>query len=197
MDEQEEITQHYLAASTVVDYRHPQVWQQAQALAQGAPDTLQVARRCFEFVRDGIAHSFDIDSGPVSCSASEVLRQGHGICYAQSHLLAALLRANGIPAGFCYQRLDDEQGGFCLHGFNSVYLPEYGWYRIDARGNTGDIDAQFSPPHERLAFTTQGRGEIDYGLNLVEPLPCVIRALQGAPSIEALRNALPASIRMG
>jgi hypothetical protein len=197
MDEQSEIGAEYLAASVVVDYLHTEVWQRANVLAQGASDALEVARRCYEFVRDEIAHSFDIDRDPVSCSASEVLHNGHGICYAQSHLLAALLRANGIAAGFSYQRLDDDEGGFCLHGFNSVYLPEFGWYRIDARGNTGDIDAQFCPPQERLAFTTSGRGEIDYGLNLAEPLFCVVNALHRADSIAVLRHTLPSSIRMG
>lgn len=197
MGEQADIAPDYLAASAVVDYRHPQVWRQAQAMGQGAGGALQLARRCFEYVRDEIAHSFDIDSDPVSCSASEVLLNGHGICYAQSHLLAALLRANGIPAGFCYQRLDDGEGGFCLHGFNSVYLPEHGWYRIDARGNSGDIDARFSPPLEQLAFASSGRGECDYDLNLAEPAPCVVKALQGAPDTRALRRTLPSGIRMG
>ena len=197
MDEQSDIASGYLAASAIVDYRHPDVWRRAQALAQGAVDVLDVARRCYGFVRDEIAHSFDISSDPVSCTASEVLRNGHGICYAQSHLLAALLRANGVPAGFSYQRLDDDDGGFCLHGFNSVYLPEYGWYRIDARGNTSDIDAQFCPPQERLAFAVSGKGEIDYGLNLAEPLSCVVKALQNADSLDALRSTLPSSVSMG
>lgn len=197
MAEQSEPGSEYLAASAIVDYHHPAVRQRAQALAQGAADALEVARRCYGFVRDEIAHSFDVDREPVSCSASEVLHHGHGICYAQSHLLAALLRANAIPAGFCYQRLDDGEGGFCLHGFNSIYLPVHGWYRVDARGNTGDIDAQFTPPQERLAFTSDGRGELDYGLNLAEPLPCVVRALQRAESLAALRHTLPSSVRMG
>jgi transglutaminase-like putative cysteine protease len=33
-----------------------------------------------------------------------------------------------------------------------VYLKDYGWYRIDARGNKAGVDAQFTPPHEKLAF---------------------------------------------
>jgi len=37
---------------------------------------------------------------PVTCKASDVLIYGTGYCYAKSHLLAALLRANAIPAGF-------------------------------------------------------------------------------------------------
>ncbi len=39
-----------------------------------------------------------------------------------------------------------------LHGLNAVHLPEFGWYRIDPRGNKPGVDAQFSPPVERLAF---------------------------------------------
>lgn len=197
MAEQSEIKTDYLAASTIVDFHHPEVFRLARTLAQEEVDTVGVARRCYLFVRDEIAHSFDINRNPVSCSASEVLHNGHGICYAQSHLLAALLRANGIPAGFSYQRLSDDRGGFALHAFNTVYLPKYGWYRIDARGNTGNIDAQFCPPQEKLAFSNEARGEIDYGLNLFEPLPCLVKALKGAKSIKALRNSLPSSIRMG
>jgi transglutaminase-like putative cysteine protease len=197
MKQVDEIAPAWLAASAVVDFRDEQVRREAEALAQGAGDRVEVAHRCFLFVRDEIAHSFDIGSGQVACSASDVLRYGHGICYAQSHLLAALLRANGIPAGFSYQRLCDDEGGFCLHGFNTLYLPQHGWYRVDARGNTNGIDARFCPPQERLAFTTAARGEVDYGLNLAEPLPCVVRALQGAPDIDALRRSLPTSVGMG
>ena len=84
----------------------------------------------------------------VTCRASDVLAARTGFCYAKSHLLAALLRANGIPAALCYQRLSiDGQGPpFCLHGLNAVHLPEHGWYRIDARGNKPGVDAQFTPP---------------------------------------------------
>lgn len=197
MQKQAEIPPVYLAASEIIDYHHPLVSSRAQALAKGSADKLELARHCYEFVRDEIPHSFDINAEPVSCSASEVLQNGHGICYAQSHLLAALLRANGIPAGFDYQRLYDDELDYCLHGFNSVYLPEFGWYRVDARGNTGDIDAQFSPPRERLAFPTGLPGEIDYGLNLAAPAPSVVRALKGAETLEQLRTGLPSSIRMG
>ena len=71
----------------------------------------------------------------MTCSASQVLLHGTGFCYAKGHLLAALLRANAIPVGSCYQRLRIDGTGppFCLHGFNSVHLPAIGWYRIDAR----------------------------------------------------------------
>ncbi len=52
-----------------------------------------------------IGCSADINGKVVTCKASEVLRYKEGICNAKAHLLATILRANGIPSGFCYQRL--------------------------------------------------------------------------------------------
>ncbi|MBL0716467.1 MAG: transglutaminase family protein [Desulfosarcina sp.] len=73
---------------------------------------------------------------------------GTGYCYSKSHLLAALLRANDIPAGLCYQRLtvSDNKPPFCIHGLNAVYLEQHGWYRLDARGNKSGVTAEFCPP---------------------------------------------------
>ncbi|MGA9085354.1 MAG: transglutaminase domain-containing protein [Methanoregula sp.] len=82
-------------------------------------------------------HSWDYKANPVTLSASAVLERKTGYCFAKSHLLAALLRANAIPAGLCYQRLKnhaDVGPAFYLHGLNAVWLEEYGWYRADARG---------------------------------------------------------------
>jgi len=58
-----------------------------------------------------------------------------------------------------------------------VYLQDTGWYRIDPRGNKEGVDAQFTPPLERLAFSTFGRVEVDIQGVWAEPLPVVTRAL--------------------
>ena len=49
----------------------------------------------------------------------------------------------------------------CLHGLNAVHLEEYGWYRVDPRGNKPGVEAEFAPPVERLAFLVFGPGEAD------------------------------------
>ncbi|MEZ0154964.1 MAG: transglutaminase family protein [Candidatus Reddybacter sp.] len=49
-------------------------------------------------MRDQISHSLDSQQNPVTYRASSVLEYGTGYCYAKSHLLVALLRANSIPA---------------------------------------------------------------------------------------------------
>lgn len=183
----------YLAASDIIDWQHPLVAARARELAAGSSDPVAIARRCFEFVRDEIRHSWDFRQNPVTCRASDVLRHGTGYCYAKSHLLAALLRANGIPAGFCYQRLSRGDSGppYCLHGLNGVWLPEHGWYRVDARGNKPGVDARFSPPTERLAFRLQDPSEADLPGILAEPLPEVIRVLTTCATVEEVYDNLP------
>jgi transglutaminase-like putative cysteine protease len=180
-------------STDVVDWQHPAVLARARSLAGGLSDQSATAKRCFEWVRDEIKHSRDFRMLPVTCSASEVLQEGSGYCYAKSHLLAALLRANGIPAGFCYQRLsrDDNGAPFSLHGLNAVHLPDFGWYRVDPRGNKAGVDAQFVPPIERLAFSINLPGEADLPEIWPDPLPVVVEALRAHTSADALFEALP------
>ncbi|MCO8120165.1 transglutaminase family protein [Stieleria sp. TO1_6] len=181
----------YLGVCSVIDHDAAEIRRVAVQLC-GA-DAIDTARRCFEFVRDQIRHSSDFQLNPVTCRASDVLMHGTGYCYAKSHLLCALLRANRIPAGMCYQRLTvaGDQPPFCLHGFNAVYLPPWGWYRIDPRGNRDGIDARFDPPTERLAFTTDHPGEIDLPGIYAQPLPQVVACLTRHNSWGAVYRDLP------
>jgi hypothetical protein len=184
----------YLAATDIIDWDSPEVLALARALAEGAHEPRDVARRCFEWVRDEIRHSADHRLNPVTCAATEVLRHGTGFCYAKSHLLAALLRANEIPSGFCYQRLSLDGAGppFCLHGFNAVHLPGLGWYRVDPRGNRPDlIAATFDPPTERLPFEPRLAGEATFAEVHADPMPIVVEALRRYPTREELLDHLP------
>ncbi|MBU5613161.1 transglutaminase-like domain-containing protein [Geomonas azotofigens] len=183
----------YLEATEYIDWRHAAVLEQARRLTAGGGNQTEIARRCFEFVRDEIRHSWDHKLGPVTCRASDVLEHGTGYCYAKSHLLAALLRANGIPAGLCYQRLSLHDGGppYCLHGLNAVWLPDHGWYRIDPRGNKHGIDARFAPPDEHLAFSISERLEADLPEIWPEPLPLVTRVLTTHKTISEVYQNLP------
>lgn len=183
----------YLDSSEYIDWKHPLVATKAVELAEGSLSDETVAKRCFEFVRDSIKHSWDYRMNPVTCKASEVLIHGTGYCYAKSHLLAALLRANAIPAGLCYQRLTIETDGtaYCLHGLNAVYLKRHGWYRIDARGNKPDVAAEFCPPIEKLAFSIVDASERDLPEIWSEPLPLVIEALTLNKTVEQVFDNLP------
>lgn len=183
----------FLEVTRVVDWDHPRVQAVAEQLRAGQADPMRISRRCFEWVRDEIKHTHDHSLPEVPCAASEVLEAGHGFCYAKSHLLAALLRANGIRAGFCYQRLalDVDGSSHCLHGLNAIRLPRIGWYRVDARGNRAGVDAQFDPPVERLAFQSTAAGEADLPEVWAEPLPIIVEALRRHRNATELADALP------
>lgn len=187
----------FLRAMDVIDWTAPEIQARAAELAGGSRDVATVTRACFEWVRDQIPHTVDAGREDVTCDASDVLAAGTGFCYAKSHLLVALLRANGVRAGFCYQRLtkDDAGGQFVLHGLAAVDLGEggwyRGWYRIDPRGNKAGVDAQFTPPIERLAFPTSTPGEILFPKVYPDPLPIVVRALRSHQTATDLRAHLP------
>lgn len=184
---------HYLDTSEYIDWKHPLVIAKAAELAECCVTDEAIAKRCFEFVRDAIKHSWDYRMNPVTCKASDVLTHGTGYCYAKSHLLAALLRANAVPAGLCYQRLTVETDGppYCLHGLNAVYLEQHGWYRIDARGNKPGVAADFCPPTEKLAFPIIDALETDFPQMLAEPLPLVVKALTQNKTVEQVFENLP------
>ncbi len=155
--------------------------------------TAAIAKACFEWVSDEVRHSVDYQMNPVTCRASDVLKYKTGYCYAKSHLLAALLRANEIPAGFCYQRLsiDDQGAPYCLHGYNAVYLPEIGWYRVGPRGNRKGVNAQFTPPKEQLAYSVRLPEEANFQSILAEPLSVVVETLQTCKSWDEVLSNPP------
>ncbi len=185
--------EEYLQVSDVVDWQHPEILELAEKIASQHQTVEAIAKACFEWVRDEIRHSVDYQMNPVTCRASDVLNYKTGYCYAKSHLLAALLRANQIPAGFCYQRLsmDDRGAPYCLHGFNGVYLPTVGWYRVDPRGNREGIDARFTPPKEQLAYSVRLPEEADFQNILAKPFPLVVQTLQSCNTWNEVLNTPP------
>jgi transglutaminase-like putative cysteine protease len=185
--------EEYLKATEIIDWQHPKIIKLANQIALDYPTSTAIAKACFEWVRDQIYHSVDYQMNPVTCRASDVLKYKTGYCYAKSHLLAALLRANQIPAGFCYQRLsiDDQGAPYSLHGFNAIHLPEVGWYRVDARGNKTGINAQFIPPQEQLAYEVRLPEEADFQTIFAEPLQVVIEALQARTKWNEMHRNLP------
>lgn len=185
--------QAYLKHTDIINWQHPAITELTQAISRNSRSETEYIEKTFIFVRDQIKHSGDFRLNPVTCKASEVLEYKTGYCYAKSHLLAALLRAQKIPTGFCYQRLSIDGNGFpyCLHGLNAVFLEDSGWYRIDARGNKDGVNAQFTPPVENVAFPATGKSEKNLPEIWYDPLPIVVEALQKYKNIEELFSNLP------
>ncbi len=186
----------YLKCDDVIDFDNTDVSKLADQLYSESESETEFVKMAYEYVRDMISHSADISADTVTCSASEVLKAGHGICFAKSHLLAAILRSKSVPAGFCYQKLilDDETAPVLIyHGLNGVYLREYGkWIRLDARGNKPGVNAQFSIDSEMLAFPIRPeKGEVDVPVIYADPDTEIVKTLQSYGLRSELWDNLP------
>lgn len=118
----------YLKHDDVIDFDNNAIIELVNTLFQKANNEFDFIKTAYEFVRDNISHSADINEEVITCSASDVLKASHGICFAKSHLLAALLRCKSVPAGFCYQKIildDDTAPVLIYHGLNGVYIKDY------------------------------------------------------------------------
>lgn len=158
----------YLRETDSIDYSNPLIIGKINELKAQSANQTEYIKNAYHFVRDEIKHSWDIKAQVVSKTASEVLKNRTGICWAKSTLLAALLRGNGIQSGISYQKLtrsdEDARDGYIIHALNTIYVPEIRkWIRVDARGNKATVHAQFSTEQEILAFPIRSEmGEVDY-----------------------------------
>lgn len=184
----------FLRADKYIDYHAENIQAKAAELFGENMDAVTKIRAAYEFVRDEITHSFDANANVITAKASDVLRYGTGICHAKANLLAALLRSQGIPTGFRFQRLtlaDDDSEGYCIHAYNDVRLGGR-WMELDARGNRDDIDAQFSLDEPKLAF--QARPEYEecfYEGIYASPHPASMQMLEKAKSVSEIRETIP------
>ncbi|MGI6083886.1 MAG: transglutaminase-like domain-containing protein [Acetivibrionales bacterium] len=187
----------YLENSDIIDSDHPLVAQIAEQLTNGHKDNLSKARVIYKFTRDHIFNSFDINATSVTITASEVLDKGHGVCFARAHLLAALMRASGIPAGFCYQiRYYNDLERLVAHGFNGVYIQELdNWVRIDASMHVDADDWNFDPFKDSTVRSVQEDiGESDDYIVYHSPSKKLLKAMYVSDTLEEFINLIPSEI---
>ena len=144
----------FLVENKYIDFSSTIIQDKAKKLFCGIYNAVEKTKIAYEYVRDEIPHSFDIQADIITAKASDVLKYNTGICHAKANLLAALLRSQGIPAGFCFQHLtlsDDDSSGYCIHCYNAIFIDNH-WIKVDARGNTNGKNAQFSLAEPQLAF---------------------------------------------
>ncbi|PWR75390.1 transglutaminase-like domain-containing protein [Methanospirillum stamsii] len=150
----------YLSCSGVISCTNAEIRTLARSITANGIDDIDRARILYTWVRDSIAHSVDAGQTNLFWNASDVLTAGHGLCFGKSHLLVALCRVLGIPAGLCYQRVRREDGSFVLHGLCAVYYEQIDkWVRLDPRGNKPGISAEFSIDSEQIAYEPSYDGE--------------------------------------
>lgn len=189
----------YLKNDDVIDFKNENITKLANSLWNSSKSETEYIKSAFEFVRDNISHSADINEDAITYIASDVLREKHGICFSKSHLLAALLRCKSVPSGFCYQKLildDDTAPVLIYHGLNGVFLKEYNkWIRLDPRGNKHGVDAQFSVDGEKLAFPIRKeKGEEDCFTVFPTPDTKILETLRNNRTRTKLWKDLPTEL---
>jgi transglutaminase-like putative cysteine protease len=184
----------FLSENKYIDFSSSIIVEKAKELFFRANTNIDKTKIAYEYVRDEISHSFDINAKIITVKASDVLIHKTGICHAKANLLAALLRLEGIPVGFCFQHItlmSDDSLGYCVHCYNAVFIDSH-WIKLDARGNTNGKNAQFSLSKPILAFPN--RKEYDeYYWNGIYANPHVdtMKMLEKAKSLQDIIDNIP------
>lgn len=184
----------FLEASEFIDYLDQGIQDKTSELFLDGMNEVQRTKTAYEFVRDAIPHSFDSNAKIITVRASDVLRYRTGICHAKANLLAALLRSQGIPTGFCFQHitlLEDDSLGCCVHACNAVYC-NHKWVKLDVRGNKPGVNAQFSLSNPTLAFPIrEGYDEFFWkGIYATPHLP-TMKMLENAKCLQDVLERMP------
>ena len=189
--------QAFLSDDGYVDYHSEVIQRKASELFRQDMTDLEKVKAAYEFVRDEIPHSFDCNASVITAKASDVLCYKTGICHAKANLLAALLRSQGIPTGFCFQCVtlaEDASLGYCVHAYNAVFLDQK-WIKLDARGNKPGICAAFYVDEPVLAF--KNRPEYDEffwkGIYASPHIP-TMKMLEQATCLQDIMDHIPCTI---
>ncbi|WP_373484692.1 transglutaminase domain-containing protein [Acetobacterium malicum] len=188
------MTQKFLLVTDMIDYHHIAIQNKIQQLFTAGMNDIDKSRAAYAFVRDQVSHSFDCNAQVITAKASDVLIHQTGICHAKANLLAALLRSQAIPTGFCFQHLtlaDDDSLGYCVHAYNAVYLKNR-WVRLDARGNKAGVSAQFSLNEPILAFANRPEyDEYDWPGIYANPHQATMLMLEKAGCLQDILENFP------
>lgn len=184
----------FLTEDHYVDFSAPLIAQKARQLFSQTMSDIEKTKIAYEYVRDEIPHTFDINTEIITAKASDVLNYETGICHAKANLLAALLRSQNIPTGFCFQHitlLADDSLGYCVHVYNAVFI-ENNWIKLDARGNTKGKNAQFSLKEPILAFINREEYDEFYWPGIyAKPHLDTMKMLENAATIQDIIENIP------
>ena len=184
----------FLKEHKYINFNSPIIQLKAAELFDGLTDDVQKSKSAYEFVRDEIPHSFDIRSDAITAKASDVLENETGICHAKANLLAALLRSQKIPTGFCFQRMKIGNGAHAVHCYNAIFINGC-WIKVDARGNKEGVSAQFSLDEPMLAFPCrQEYDEYFYQGIFAEPHEATMQMLETAQNLQDVLDTIPDTI---
>ena len=122
----------FLLPSQIVSYdRDTGALSEALTLTESAQSDLDKVTEVFDYIAKHVKYDYDkaatVQSGYLP-DVDETLSSGKGICYDFAALLAAMLRANGIPAKLVMGYVEP---GDLYHAWNMVYITDVGWVHTE------------------------------------------------------------------
>lgn len=142
------ISKDFLTETDYVDFSAENIKILSEQLFTKDMANAEKIEKAYYYVEKETPHSSDIGEQKLTFKASDVLKYKHGICYAKSNLFAAMLRGQGIPSGFCYQRLtlndDNDDEGYAVHCLNAVWYDDH-FIKLDARGGRSAVFSLTEP----------------------------------------------------
>ncbi len=161
----EDIRATYTADGSKYQINDPYIAKLAKKLAGDETNPYKIARKMFDHV--GQTLTYKLEGG--WNTAPVVLQRGTGSCSEYSFCFIALCRAAGVPAryvGAFVVREDDASLDDVFHRWPQVYLPNYGWVRMDAQAgdkpSPRDKAGAVGNLGNRYLITTLGAGDSEY-----------------------------------
>jgi transglutaminase-like putative cysteine protease len=126
----------YLRSTPFVDWETREVYEYARGHAGGAAGPVEKAVKLYYAVRDEVRYDpYDLDLTVEGMRASTTLMRRRGWCVTKACLLAACLRAVGVPARLGYADIRNHLSTarmreamktdvFYYHGYTSIFLNE-------------------------------------------------------------------------
>jgi transglutaminase-like putative cysteine protease len=147
-----DIQREFLVASPFIDIENPRIAALAKKARGNARTPAELADRLRRFVGDYIKRK---DLGVGFATASEVAQTRQGDCTEHGVLLAALARANGLPARVVAGLIliPGRRDAFGYHMWTQVWI-DGRWWDIDAAMDQTDCDAT----HIALSASSLGGG---------------------------------------
>ncbi len=124
--------QIYLQATETIDCGHPDIRKRAVMKTRGLSSDPERARALFYFVRDEIHYNvYMLSTFIEDFRASVVLNRKKGYCVQKAVLLAALLRAAGIPSRLAFARIRNYRMPDALRLQTGIdHLPSHGYTQV-------------------------------------------------------------------
>jgi hypothetical protein len=145
--------QPWLAATWCVDAKHERIKAIGEEIRSTTSDVPEIVR----LVLKRAGQAFGSAQGQATAMTAVQALDKRGSCTSCANLVAALLRASGVPARIV-AGYPSWSGPLQTHYIVEAYMPEYGWYPIESTQcqspwpNTHQVNVAIIPPqHEEKA----------------------------------------------